>query len=72
MIESIEVFPIGAAVLLDGGVVTATVTAIFIRSNQAAYEVVWWNDRERKVEIVEEWEIQSDDCEKSQRVCPIL
>lgn len=69
--EPIEVYAVGASVLLDG-TVTARVTAIFIREC-VKYEVVWWNDRERKEEVVEGWEIQpDDDTARMQRINPVL
>jgi hypothetical protein len=54
----ISVYPIGSEVLIDG-TITARVTAIMIRA-EVSYEVVWWNDRERRVEWVEHWEIASN------------
>jgi hypothetical protein len=53
--------------------VPARVTAIFIRQHRVTYEVVWWNDRERHEEVVEEWEVQPNNEEaQSLRVSPIL
>lgn len=72
MSESIEVYAVGSEVLLDGSV-SAHITAVFIRENHLGYEVVWWNNRERHVEVVEHWEIQPDNEKtKAQRICQIL
>ncbi len=70
MSKLLEVFPIGSEVLLDSGVVTAQITAIFIRRNFVTYEATWWNDRDRKVEVVEESEIRCQG--EKQCVSPIL
>ena len=70
--ETIDVYAVGSQVLLDG-TVSARVTAIFIHESRVTYEVVYWNDRERKEEVVEAWEIQADgDSSRSCRVNPIL
>lgn len=67
-----DVHAIGSMVLVDG-TVPARITAIFIRDNRITYEVVWWNERERKEEVVEEWEIQPDgENARTQRINPIL
>jgi hypothetical protein len=57
--ESIEVFAVGSNVLL-GDVVSARITAVFIREGRVSYECVWWDDRERQEEIVEAWELRPD------------
>lgn len=70
--EPIDVYAVGSSVLVDGSV-EARVTAIFIRKGRVSYEVVWWNDRTRKEEIVETWEIQPDgEKARKQRINPVL
>lgn len=72
MKDPIDVYAIGSTVLVDGSV-SARVNAIFIREGRVMYEIVWWNDRSRKEETVESWEVQPDgDNTKSQRINPIL
>lgn len=69
--ECVDVFSVGATVELDA-LVEARVTAVIIRSGSIEYECVWWNERERKVETVEPWEIvKAVDGEKL-RVCQVL
>lgn len=59
MTESIEVVAVGSSVLL-GDIVSARVTAVFIREGRVCYECVWWDDRERCEEVVEAWELRPD------------
>lgn len=59
--------------MLLGDVVSARVTAIFIREGRITYECVWWEERERQEEVVEAWEIRPDgDKARSMRVDPVL
>ena len=55
-----EVYEIGAQVMLDGNI-PATVTAINIRGveHRLTYEVTWWDERNRKCEWVDPFEIKS-------------
>lgn len=70
--DSIEVLAVGSSVLL-GTVISARVTAVFIREGRVSYECVWWDDCERHEEIVEHWEIRPDgDGARSLRVDPVL
>ena len=57
--NEITVFEIGSKVLLDGEI-PATVTAISIRGieHRLTYEVMWWDERTRKSEWVDPFEIQ--------------
>lgn len=57
--KTIEVHAVGSTVLLNGSV-EARVTGVFIRPGIVRYEVVWWNDRERNEEVVDEWEVTSE------------
>lgn len=59
MSDSIEVLAVGSNVLL-GEIVSARVTAIFIREGRVCYECVWWNDRERCEVVVDAWEVRPD------------
>lgn len=69
--EPLEVYPVGSSVLLDG-VLSARVTAIFIREG-VCYEVVWWAEGQRYCEEVEAWELSADDDKaRSQRINPVL
>ena len=69
---SIKVLAVGSSVLL-GDVVSARITAIFIREGRITYECVWWDDRERQEEVVEAWEVRPDGEEsRTLRVDPIL
>jgi hypothetical protein len=60
--ETQDVYAIGSNVLLDG-TISARITGITIRGkDRVYYEVVWWNDRERKeLSGIENWEIRPDD-----------
>lgn len=58
-LDSIEVLGIGSNVLL-GDVVSARITAVFIREARVTYECVWWDERERREEVVEPWELRPD------------
>lgn len=70
--EPIEVMAVGSNVLL-GSVISARITAIFIRDNRVKYECVWWDDCERHEEVVEEWELRPDgDSARTMRVDPVL
>lgn len=72
MDESVNVIAVGSSVLL-GDVVSARVTAIFIREGRVTYECVWWDERERQEEVVEQWEVRPDgDDARNLRVDPIL
>jgi hypothetical protein len=69
--DTIHVYPVGSAVIL-GDVISARVTAIFIREGRVTYECVWWTD-ERNEEVVGEWEIRPDgDSARMLRVDPVL
>lgn len=72
MRESIEVIAVGSNVIL-GTVISARVTAVFIREHRITYECVWWDDCERHEEVVEGWELRPDnDTARTLRVDPIL
>lgn len=60
-----EVFEIGSAVLL-GGDIPATITAINIRGKEhrLTYEVMWWDERNRKTEWVDPFEIEIREAKK--------
>lgn len=71
MSDSLEVFAIGSSVLLEGAI-SATVTAIFIRSC-VCYEVVWWAEGKRQCEVVESWELLPDgEKARMRRIDPVL
>ena len=55
----IEVYEIGSQVTIDGDI-PATVTAINIRGmeHRLQYEVTWWDERTRKTEWVDPFEIK--------------
>jgi hypothetical protein len=68
----IEVFPVGSQVRVNGDV-SARVTAVVIRENSIAYEIIWWSGEQRKLECVESWEVLPDsDKTNALRVSPIL
>lgn len=70
--KSIKVIGVGSKVLL-GDVVSARITAVFIRRNRISYECVWWDDRERREEVVESWEVRPDGKRSRRlRVDPVL
>ena len=54
-----SVLEIGSKVLLDGEI-PATVTAINVRGveHRLTYEVTWWDERTRKSEWVDPFEIE--------------
>jgi hypothetical protein len=60
-----EVFEIGSAVLLDGDI-PATITSINIRGTEhrLTYEVTWWDERNRKTEWVDPFEIRAKEAKK--------
>lgn len=60
-----EVFEIGSDVLLDGDI-PAKITAINIRGaeHRLTYEVTWWDERNRKSEWVDPFEIRVNDAKK--------
>lgn len=55
---TMEVMEIGSKVLLDGEI-PATITSINIRGleHRLTYEVTWWDERQRKSEWVDPFEI---------------
>jgi hypothetical protein len=70
-IDCIEVYRLGAIVELDS-LVEARITAITLREGSILYECVWWNERERNVEMVEPWEIVKAVDEEKLRICQVL
>jgi hypothetical protein len=56
----IEVLEIGSSVVIDGEI-PATVTGINIRGveHRLQYEVTWWDERTRKSEWVEPYEVKA-------------
>jgi hypothetical protein len=58
----ITVLEVGSKVILDGDI-PATVTALNIRGieHRLTYEVTWWDERTRKSEWVDPFEIESKD-----------
>ncbi len=67
-----DVFAIGSQVRVSD-VVSARVTAIFIREHRVSYEIVWWAAGARACEVVEPWEIQTDnENANALRINPIL
>lgn len=60
-----EVFEIGTDVLLDGEI-PAKITSINIRGaeHRLTYEVTWWDERNRKAEWVDPFEIRVKDAKK--------
>lgn len=68
----IEVYAVGSQVLIDNGI-SARVVSIQIDQAAVSYKVVWWNERERRTEWVDTWEIQSDSPDaRKKRVSLIL
>jgi len=59
---TLEVFEIGSHVVIDGEI-PAIVTAINVRGTEhrLQYEVTWWDERTRKSEWVEPFEIKPKD-----------
>jgi hypothetical protein len=57
-----EVFEIGSQVVIDGEI-PATITGINIRGieHRLQYEVTWWDERTRRSEWVEPFEIKPKD-----------
>lgn len=57
-----EVYEIGTAVLIDGDI-PATITALNIRGleHRVTYEVMWWDERTRKTEWLDPFEIKAKD-----------
>lgn len=57
-----EVLEIGSKVLLDGDI-PATITSINIRGmeHRLTYEVTWWDERQRKSEWVDPFEIRQQE-----------
>lgn len=72
MSKPLDVYAIGSTVLLDG-TISARIAAVFIRGNNVAYEVVWWNERDRQEEIVADWELRPDNKKaRKLRINPVL
>lgn len=66
----IEVYELGIDVLIDGDI-PATLTAINIRPAQSGsvrimYEVTWWDERSRKSEWLEPFEVRPKDAKHQQ------
>lgn len=62
MSNAIEVYEIGSQVVIDGEI-PAIVTAISVRGieHRLQYEVTWWDERTRKSEWVEPFEIRAQE-----------
>lgn len=64
----IEVFELNSEVLIDGEI-PAVITAISIRPAgqgvRVSYEVTWWDERTRKCEWVEPYEIKPKEAKRS-------
>jgi len=60
-VSDIQVFELGSHVVVDGEI-PAVITAVSIRPAQnsvrVSYEVTWWDERSRKCEWVEPFEIK--------------
>lgn len=60
-IDKIEVFELGSHVLVDGEI-PAVITGINLRPAEGgirlSYEVTWWDERSRKSDWVEPYEIK--------------
>lgn len=65
--DPIEVLQIGQKVTIDGEI-PATITAINIRpatgGYRITYEVMWWDERSRKTEWVDPFEIDTTEPKK--------
>ena len=72
---TIEVFQLGAQCMIDGEI-PATITAVSLRpaenSVRVSYEVTWWDERTRKSEWVEPYEIKARAAKSSEiRFLPV-
>ena len=52
-----DLYEIGSTVFINNGAIECIITAIILRQNRVAYEVVYYDGLTRKTEVVEEFEI---------------
>lgn len=59
---ALEVYEIGSSVVIDGEI-PGTVTGIIVRGQEhrLQYEVTWWDERSRKSDWFEPFEIRATD-----------
>lgn len=62
-----EVYDIGSQVLIDGDI-PATITSINIRGmeHRLTYEVMWWDERNRKTDWLDPFEIRPQEVKHRQ------
>ena len=60
--KSLSVYDVGSEVTFGPGL-KGHVTRISILSSKVLYEIVWWDDKTRKCEWLEEFEVESVDDE---------
>lgn len=56
-IMDFQIYPIGSTVYINDGSIKSTVVAFCIRLNRITYEVVYFDNLNRKVEWVDDFEI---------------
>lgn len=70
MNETIECFPIGTRVVLDGEI-PALITAINISGENLTYQCVWWDERTRKSDWLVAAEIKRATSEGRTRIAMV-
>lgn len=56
-IMDFQIYPIGSTVYINDGSIKSTVVAFCVRLNRITYEVVYFDNLNRKVEWVDDFEI---------------